>query len=120
MDRGAWRATVHGVARVGSDLVTKQPHMCIDLFLATLSLHRHTGTLLAACGSAWASHAVASVADLSLNTCGAQAWLPCVMWDLPRLGIEPVSIQYIGRCILNHWTTREVPEVFLFKQLNIG
>ena len=24
MDRGAWRATVHGVARVGHDLVTKQ------------------------------------------------------------------------------------------------
>ena len=23
MDRGAWRATVHGVARVGHDLVTK-------------------------------------------------------------------------------------------------
>ena len=25
MDRGAWRATVHGVARVGHDLVTKPP-----------------------------------------------------------------------------------------------
>ena len=25
MDRGAWRATVHGVARVGYDLVTKPP-----------------------------------------------------------------------------------------------
>ena len=24
MDRGAWRATVHGVTRVGHDLVTKQ------------------------------------------------------------------------------------------------
>ena len=24
MDRGAWRATVHGVQRVGHDLVTKQ------------------------------------------------------------------------------------------------
>ena len=24
MDRGAWQATVHGVARVGYDLVTKQ------------------------------------------------------------------------------------------------
>ena len=27
MDRGAWRATVHGVARVGHDLVTKRPPM---------------------------------------------------------------------------------------------
>ena len=25
MDRGAWQATVHGVARVGQDLVTKLP-----------------------------------------------------------------------------------------------
>ena len=25
MDRGAWRATVHGVTRVGQDLVTKSP-----------------------------------------------------------------------------------------------
>ena len=25
MDRGAWRATVHGVARVGHDLETKPP-----------------------------------------------------------------------------------------------
>ena len=24
MDRGAWQATVHGVSRVGHDLVTKQ------------------------------------------------------------------------------------------------
>ena len=26
MDRGAWQATVHGVGRVGHDLVTKPPH----------------------------------------------------------------------------------------------
>ena len=25
MDRGAWQATVHGIARVGHDLVTKPP-----------------------------------------------------------------------------------------------
>ena len=27
MDRGAWWATVHGVARVGHDLVTKPPQI---------------------------------------------------------------------------------------------
>ena len=26
MDRGAWQATVHGVTRVGHDLVTKPPN----------------------------------------------------------------------------------------------
>ena len=25
MDRGAWRATVHGITRVGHDLLTKPP-----------------------------------------------------------------------------------------------
>ena len=30
------------------------------------------------------------------------------MWDLPESGIKPVS-PCIGRQILNHWTTREVP-----------
>ena len=27
MDRGAWRTTVHGVARIGHDLATKSPPM---------------------------------------------------------------------------------------------
>ena len=29
MNRGAWQATVHGVARVGYDLVTKPPQVVI-------------------------------------------------------------------------------------------
>ena len=35
MDRGAWQATVHGVARVGHDLVTKSPppHGVVTRFL---------------------------------------------------------------------------------------
>ena len=35
MDRGAWWATVHGVARVGHDLATKPPlttYVYLDLF----------------------------------------------------------------------------------------
>ena len=31
-DRGAWQATVHGVARVRHDLVTKPPHNCSTMF----------------------------------------------------------------------------------------
>ena len=33
MDRGAWRDTVHGTARVGHDLVTKPPplHIAINM-----------------------------------------------------------------------------------------
>ena len=29
MDRGAWEAPVHGVARVGHDLATKSPPQCV-------------------------------------------------------------------------------------------
>ena len=33
IDRGAWQAMVHGVTRVGHDLVTKQQHMYGDSLL---------------------------------------------------------------------------------------
>ena len=36
MDRGAWWAIVHGVARVGHNLVTKPPHIHIA---SSLSIH---------------------------------------------------------------------------------
>jgi len=46
MDRGAWRATVHGVARVGHDLPTKPPpHMVHPVFSIPTHffiLHIHT------------------------------------------------------------------------------
>ena len=29
MDRGSWQATIHGVTRVGHDLVTKSPNLII-------------------------------------------------------------------------------------------
>ena len=34
MDRGAWQATVHGVARVGHNLVTKppSPHTMLNIY----------------------------------------------------------------------------------------
>ena len=36
MDRGAWQTTVHGVARVGHDLVTKPPPPLLS-YLQTIS-----------------------------------------------------------------------------------
>ena len=39
MDRGAWRATVHGVERVGHDWVTKPPHT-----LCCFRIHHHEVT----------------------------------------------------------------------------
>ena len=40
MDRGDWRATVHGVARVGHYLATKPPHIRIA---SSLSIHLSMG-----------------------------------------------------------------------------
>ena len=41
MDRRAWLATVHGVARVGYNLATKQPPPCIYMFLNFLCFYFH-------------------------------------------------------------------------------
>ena len=34
------------------------------------------------------------------NSCDTQPLLPYGMWNLPRLGIEPVSLAFVGK--LNH------------------
>ena len=34
------------------------------------------------------------------------------MWDLPRLGIKPLSSVLAGGFLLNHWTTRK-PKMLL-------
>ena len=43
-----------------------------------------------------------------LSSCGSRDQLLRGMWDLPRLGLEPVFPR-IGRQILNHCATREAP-----------
>ena len=42
-----------------------------------------------------------------LSDHGAQAWLPCSLWDLPGQGIKPMSPALAGG-FLTTWTTREV------------
>ena len=44
-----------------------------------------------------------------LSSCGAWAWLPRSMWDLSSPTKDRTCIPCIGRCILYHWTAREVP-----------
>ena len=55
------------------------------------------------CGP-WALECVGSVVVASRLSCPR-------LWNLPGPGIKPVSL-CIGRWILNHWTTREVPECY--------
>ena len=46
--------------------------------------------------------------ELGLSSCGTQAWLLHVMWNLPRSGIEPILPPLAGR-FLTHCTPGEVP-----------
>ena len=46
---------------------------------------------------------------LGFGSCGAWAWLLCVMWNLPRPGIKPVSPK-LGGGFPTTRTTREVQE----------
>ena len=44
MDRGAWQAAVHGVTRVGHDLVTKPPPPCILMTVLGYSVVSYSAT----------------------------------------------------------------------------
>ena len=46
-----------------------------------------------------------------LSHCGSQAQLLCGMRDLSSLTRDQTCVPCIARQILNHWTTREVPNL---------
>ena len=56
-----------------------------------------------------------------ISSCDMWASLPCGMWDLSSLTRDQTHIPCTRWRILNHWTTREVPEAFFTfcaKELN--
>ena len=48
-----------------------------------------------------------------LSSCSAWAYLSHSTWDLTSLTRDRTCFPCIGRQILNHWTTREVPSCYL-------
>ena len=50
-----------------------------------------------------------SLWHVGFSGCGSWAGLPCGMWDLSSLTRDQTLVPCIGKRILNHWTTREVP-----------
>ena len=48
-----------------------------------------------------------------LSGCGAGAQLLHSPWDLSSLTRDPPCVSSIARQILNHWTTREIPWLWL-------
>ena len=67
-------------------------------------------------GRTWTSVVAAHGLQTGLTSCGSCAWWPCDVWDLPRLGISPLSPALPGR-FLTHWTTREAPDISNYKVL---
>ena len=52
-----------------------------------------------------------------LRSCGARAYLLCGMWDLPGSSRDQTHVPCIGRWVLHHCATREVPWVSTFMSL---
>ena len=65
-DRGAWLATVHGVARVGHNLAIKPPNHHYQSAIAVL----HTTQTLGCSGFGCCS---SQALEYKVNSCGAQA-----------------------------------------------
>ena len=56
-----------------------------------------------------------------LSSCGTQLLLlPCDMWNLSSPTRNRSQVSCIGKQILNHCTTREVPPCFSSKKRNFG
>ena len=109
-----------------------------ELFIAACGLLSSCGVLVfsslgVACGlqSVWAlelwcpgsrehglcslRHAGSLVKARELSSCGARAYLPHCMWDLSSPTRDWTHVPCIGRWILYHWTTREVPVPAFFQ-----
>ena len=69
-----------------------------------------TGSSLKHAG--WGTRALPRACS-GFSSCGTRAYLPQDMWDHSSLNRDRTCVSCLGRWILYHWTTREVPE-FLY------
>ena len=60
-------------------------------------------------------HGAQALESVGLNSCGTQASLPRGMWDPSSLIRDRTHVPCIGRWILHHWLTREVPKLYFNK-----
>ena len=49
-------------------------------------------------------------------SCGTQVYILCHLWELSYLTRDRTCVACIERQILNHWTTRGVPNIYFFKK----
>ena len=62
----------------------------------------------------WRAGFLSLVQAHKLSSCGARAQLSSGMWDASSLTRDQTYVLCIGRWILHHWTTREVPFILSF------
>ena len=74
--------------------------------------------LLPSCGACVPERVASVYVAYRLSSCGVWAQLPHGIWDLSSPVRDRTSIPCIGRQILNHWTTREVPG--FLKEINMN
>ena len=63
--------------------------------------------------STWAHSCSSRAVEHKLSNCGTRAWLLCILWDLPRSGIKPMSPALAG----GFFTTEplgKTPSFFLY------
>ena len=98
MDRGAWRATVHGVVK---DLVTKQQHGNLDFLFN------------------WWIHLIMIFWFLFIYL--AALGLSCLTWQVESSSLtrDRTGSPALGTRSLSHWTTREVPGLGVFKSRRV-
>ena len=94
-------------------LFLKIYYLFIYLFGCIGSQLRHTGSSLWCAGLPLVVlHRLLSSCGVWVflfSSCGVQAQLPRIMWDLSSLSRYQTHVPCIVRCILYPWTTREVP-----------
>ena len=65
------------------------------------------------CTGSQLGHAGSFTATRWLGSCRARAYSLCNSWDLSSSTRDWTYVPCIGRWILSHWTTREIPVSFL-------
>ena len=84
---------------------------CIGSWLQCMGFSLLVAPELSSC-STWAPECMGSVvAACGLSSCGVLAQLPHSMCDLSSPTRDRTRVPCIGRWILNHWTTREIPQL---------
>ena len=108
LKRSWWSWIPHAYFLLFPSLSLSQIYLYI--FGCVRSWLQHAGSFVVACRLFIAVWGLPSSCGTGrLRSWGTRASLSCDMWDLSSPTRNQTQVPCIGRWILNHWTTREVP-----------